>query len=44
MSFSLPRTIGEYLKHFADELGDRVVEQFHHCINRAMRRHPCCES
>jgi hypothetical protein len=28
MSFSLPKTIGEYLKHFADELGDRVVEQF----------------
>jgi hypothetical protein len=28
MSFSLPRTISEYLNHFADELGDRVVEQF----------------
>ena len=28
MSFSLPKTISEYLKHFADELGDRVVEQF----------------
>jgi hypothetical protein len=28
MSFSVPKTIGEYLKHFADELGARVVEQF----------------
>lgn len=28
MSFSVPKTIGEYLKHFADELGDRVVDQF----------------
>lgn len=28
MSFSLPKTIGEYLKHYAEELGDRVVEQF----------------
>jgi hypothetical protein len=28
MSFLLPKTIGEYLKHYAEELGDRVVEQF----------------
>jgi superfamily II DNA or RNA helicase len=28
MPFLLPRTISEYLKHFADELGDRVLEQF----------------
>ena len=28
MPFSLPKTISEYLKHYAEELGDRVVEQF----------------
>ena len=28
MPFSLPKTISEYLKGFADELGERVVEQF----------------
>lgn len=28
MPFSLLRTISEYLKHYAEELGDRVMEQF----------------
>ena len=28
MAFSLPKTISDYLKQFADELGQRVVEQF----------------